>query len=141
MTMELYSTLAGAGWGGGALGRRAALAVSASAAIFFCGSEPGCTTPADMIRVAASSALISISMILLFGTKKKNPVVGFGAQGRNTEMCSSLPGMLSAISSLGACEISTIDHMPGDGNSTRPTRRKLDPLPENNVSNTCLRLR
>ena len=47
---------------------RAALAVSASAAIRFCGSEPGCTTPADMIKVAASSALISISMILLFGT-------------------------------------------------------------------------
>ncbi len=32
------------------------------------GSAPGCTTPPDMISVAASSVLISISMILLFGT-------------------------------------------------------------------------
>ena len=46
-------------------------------------------------------------------------------------MCSSWPGRLAAISTLGGCEISTIDHMPGDGNSTSPTRRKLDPLPEN----------
>ena len=38
------------------------------AGICFCGSEPGCTTPADMIRVAASSVLMSTSMILLFGT-------------------------------------------------------------------------
>ena len=43
-------------------------------------------------------------------------------------MCSSLPGRLSGTSSLGGCEISTIDHMPGDGNSTRPTRRKLEPV-------------
>ena len=35
------------------------------------------------------------------------------------------------ISTLGACEIKTIDHMPGEGNSTRPTRRRLDPEPEN----------
>ena len=32
-------------------------------------------------------------------------------------------------STLGGCEISTIDHMPGDGNSTSPTLRKLEPLP------------
>ena len=48
---------------------RAAFAMPASAAALrFCGSEPGCTTPADMIRVAASSVLMSTSMILLFGT-------------------------------------------------------------------------
>ena len=47
---------------------RAAFAMPASAAALrFCGSEPGCTTPADMIRVAASSVLMSTSMILLFG--------------------------------------------------------------------------
>jgi hypothetical protein len=62
------STFAGAGCSGDAFATRAALAIPASAAIFFCGSEPGCTTPADMIRVAASSALMSISMILLLGT-------------------------------------------------------------------------
>ena len=33
------------------------------------------------------------------------------------------------------------DHIPGAGNSTRPTRRKLDPDLENNVSKICLRLR
>jgi hypothetical protein len=63
-----HSTFAGSGCSEAALAARAALAVSASAAIFFCPSEPGCTTPQDMIRVAASSALISTSMILLFGT-------------------------------------------------------------------------
>jgi len=50
------------------LATRAALAMPARAAIFFCGSEPGCTTPQDMISVAASSVLISTSMILLLGT-------------------------------------------------------------------------
>src|SRR6202041_1547968 len=62
------STFAGAGCSVDALATRAAFAMPAWAAIFFCGSEPGCTTPADMIRVAASSALMSISMILLLGT-------------------------------------------------------------------------
>jgi hypothetical protein len=56
-------------------------------------------------------------------------------------MYSPLPGRSVEMSSLGGCEISTIDHMPGEGNSTSPTRRKLDPLPENSVSNTCFRLR
>jgi hypothetical protein len=64
----LQSTFAGAGCSVDAFATRAAVAIPASAAIFFCGSEPGCTTPADMIRVAASSALMSISMILLLGT-------------------------------------------------------------------------
>jgi putative endonuclease len=68
LAMTPYSTFAGAGCSGEVLATRAALAIPASAAIFFCGSEPGCTTPADMISVAASSALISISMILLRGT-------------------------------------------------------------------------
>jgi len=63
-----HSTFTGAGCSGEALAIRAALAMPASAATFFCGSEPGCTTPADMIRVAASSALMSTSMILLLGT-------------------------------------------------------------------------
>src|SRR3954463_1842764 len=67
------STLAGSGCSEeGPLGAEwascAAVAILASAATFFCCSEPGCTTPADMINVAASSALISISMTLLFGT-------------------------------------------------------------------------
>ena len=63
-----HSTFAGSGCGRASFANRAALAVSAYAAIRFCGSEPGCTTPQDMIRVAASSALIGTSMILLFGT-------------------------------------------------------------------------
>src|SRR6185312_4458122 len=57
-----YSTFAGSGSGvvtpTPPLAMRAELAMLASAAIFFCCSEPGCTTPADMINVAASSALI-----------------------------------------------------------------------------------
>ena len=65
---KLHSTFADTGCSDGVFATRAALAIPARAAIFFCGSEPGCTTPADMIRVAASSALISISMILLLGT-------------------------------------------------------------------------
>jgi hypothetical protein len=67
-THKSHSTFAGTGCSGDAFATRAAFAMPANAAIFFCGSEPGCTTPADMIRVAASSALISISMILLLGT-------------------------------------------------------------------------
>ena len=65
-----YSTFTGAGCSAAAeLATRAAFAMPASAAALrFCGSEPGCTTPADMIRVAASSVLMSTSMILLFGT-------------------------------------------------------------------------
>ena len=39
----------------------------------------------------------------------------------------SASGRRSATSGLGACDMNTIDHMPGDGNSTKPTRRKLDP--------------
>ena len=74
-------------------------------------------------------------------SRMKKPVVGFGAHGRNTEQYSSLPGRLSAMFSFGDCDSSTIDHMPGAGNSTRPTFRKLEPEPENNVSNTCFRLR
>jgi hypothetical protein len=66
--IKLQSTFAGTGFSVAAFATRAAFAVSASAAIFFCGSEPGCTTPQDMIRVAASSALISTSISLLFGT-------------------------------------------------------------------------
>ncbi len=34
-------------------------------------------------------------------------------------MCSSSPGRLAASSALGACEIRTIDHIPGEGNSTQ----------------------
>jgi ATP-dependent DNA helicase RecG len=68
MTMPLHSTFTGTGCSEDSCATRAAFATPASAAIFFCGSEPGCTTPADMIKVAASSALISISMILLLGT-------------------------------------------------------------------------
>lgn len=67
-TVTFYSAFAGSGCSEAALAIRAAFAIPASAAIFFCPSEPGCTTPQDMIRVAASSALISTSMILLFGT-------------------------------------------------------------------------
>ena len=63
-----HSTFAGSGCSEAEFATRAAFAIPASAAIFFCGSEPGCTTPQDMIRVAASSALISTSMILLLGT-------------------------------------------------------------------------
>ena len=41
---------------------------------------------------------------------------------------------------LGGCDRNTTDHMPGAGNSTRPTRRKLDPDFENSVSKICFRL-
>ncbi|MHC2279991.1 hypothetical protein ACVME8_006634 [Bradyrhizobium diazoefficiens] len=64
-----YSTFAGWGWSADALAMRAAFAMPASAAAFFgSGAAPGCTTPADMIRVAASSVLMSTSTILLLGT-------------------------------------------------------------------------
>ncbi len=63
-----YSTFAGIGCSLAEFATRAAFAMPARAASFFCGSEPGCTTPADMIKVAASSAVISTSMILLLGT-------------------------------------------------------------------------
>ena len=55
------STLAGSGCSEAALASRAALAIPASAAIFFCGSEPGCTTPQDDVRIAIqrSHALLS----------------------------------------------------------------------------------
>ena len=43
------------------------------------------------------------------------------------------------LSLLGACDRNTSDHMPGEGNSTSPTVRKLVPDCENSVSNTCLR--
>ena len=65
---SILVSIAGAGFSADAFATRAAFAVSASAAIFFCESDPGCTTPHDMIRVAASSALISTSISLLFGT-------------------------------------------------------------------------
>ena len=64
----LQSTFAGSGCSEAEFATRAALAIPARAAIFFCWSEPGCTTPQDMIRVAASSVLMSTSMILLLGT-------------------------------------------------------------------------
>src|SRR5438067_1517200 len=65
---EAHSAFAGCGCKEAAFAIRAAFAMPAKAAIFFCGSEPGCTTPADIIRVAASSAVISTSIILLLGT-------------------------------------------------------------------------
>jgi len=63
-----HSTFAGSGASRAAFATFAAFAVSARAAIRFCPSLPGCTTPQDMIRVAASSALMGTSMILLLGT-------------------------------------------------------------------------
>ena len=42
-----------------------------------------------------------------------------------------------ATSLPGACERNTNDHMPGAGNSTSATLRKLDPDLENNVSKIC----
>ena len=45
MTKNSYSTFAGCSEA--ALAARAALAMPARAAIFFWGSDPGCTTPAD----------------------------------------------------------------------------------------------
>src|SRR5690242_10421004 len=63
-----HSTFTGCGASEAAFATCAAWAMPASAAIFFCWSEPGCTTPADMIKVAASSADISTSMTLLLGT-------------------------------------------------------------------------
>ena len=67
--LELFRMPAGAGCSVAVeFATRAAFAMPASAALRFCGSEPGCTTPADMISVAASSVLMSTSMILLFGT-------------------------------------------------------------------------
>ena len=42
--------------------------------------------------------------------------------------------LLAAMFALGDCEISTIDHMPGDGNSTRPTRRAPGSTPPSPVT-------
>src|ERR1700692_3398989 len=63
-----HSTFAGSGCSEPEFATRAAFAMPANAAIFFCPSDPGCTTPQDMIRVAASSALMSPSIVLLLGT-------------------------------------------------------------------------
>jgi len=41
---------------------------------------------------------------------------------------------------LAAFDRNTSDHIPGEGNSTSPTRRKVEPLLENSVSKICLRL-
>src|SRR5262249_9288497 len=92
---------------------------------------------ADIISFAAASTGMSSAMMALRATKKKNPVVGFGVQGRNTETCSSWLGRRDTISLLGRWDRNTSDHMPGAGNSTRPTVRKLDPDSENRGSNTC----
>ena len=42
-------------------------------------------------------------------------------------------GSRDVISALGSWVRNTSDHIPGDGNSTSPTRRKLDPEFENSV--------
>src|SRR5215813_12262984 len=96
-------------------------------------------SPADMMSLAAASTGMSSSMTALRATKKKNPVVGLGVQGMNTETCSSRLGRRDVISSLGHCDRNTSDHMPGAGNSTRPTVRKVEPDSENKVSNTCFK--
>ena len=44
-------------------------------------------------------------------------------------MCSSSPGRLLAISTLGACEISTIDHMPGRRKFDQPNPAKARAVP------------
>jgi hypothetical protein len=44
------------------------------------------------------------------------------------------------MSALAGFDRNTSDHMPGDGNSTRPTRRKLEPPLANNVSKICFKL-
>src|SRR3982074_3383093 len=64
-TAKQQPTFAGTRCSEDSFATRAAFAIPASAAIFFCVSEPGCTTPADMIRVAASSALTSPSTLFL----------------------------------------------------------------------------
>ena len=74
-----HSTFAGCS--DGLFATLTALAMPARAATFFCGSVPGCTTPQDMIRVAASSAVISTSMTLLFGTAADGRVPTLGASG------------------------------------------------------------
>ena len=40
-------------------------------------------------------------------------------------------------SPLGGCDRNTSDHMPGAGNSTSATWRKLEPVFENSVSKIC----
>src|SRR5258708_36544268 len=63
-----YSTFTGSGCSEAAFATRAALAIPARGAIFFCGSGPGWPTPGGMIRVAGGSGPISVSVVFLFGT-------------------------------------------------------------------------
>ena len=56
------------------------------------------------------------------------------------ETC-SVAGSRAEISALGDWVKKTSDHMPGDGNSTKPTRRKLDPELENKVWKICFAVR
>ena len=44
------------------------------------------------------------------------------------------------MSAVAGFDRNTNDHMPGEGNSTRPTRRKLDPVLANKVAKICFRL-
>ena len=66
-------------------------AVSTKAASILCCSPlpPGWIMPAVMINFAAASTGMSSSIARLHGASKKNPVVGFGVQGMNTDTCSS----------------------------------------------------
>ena len=68
---------------------------------------------------------------------EEESVVGFGVHGMNTETYSSLLGSRAVMSAPGGVERNTSDHMPGTGNSTSPTVRKVEPDFENSVSNTC----
>src|SRR6476620_11275733 len=92
--------------------------------------------PAEISSVIASSTLMSSSTMSLRGRKKKKPVVGFGVHGRKTEICSA-SGNRAATLSLGGCDTNTSDHIPGAGNSTSPTVRKVEPDCENTVSKIC----
>src|ERR1051326_9327706 len=92
--------------------------------------------PAVMISLAAASTGMSSSITSRRGTKKKNPVVGLGVHGMNTETCSSCVGSRAGMSEPGGGDRNTSDHMPGAGNSTSPTVRKVEADLENSVSNT-----
>ena len=50
-------------------------------------------------------------------------------------------GRWTVMSDPGGVDKNTSHHMPGAGNSTRPTVRNVDPDFENRVSNTCFRPR
>ena len=113
-------------------------AVAASVASFFCASLSlsGCTMPAEISsghRVLDRH--VERDEIPAHHVEEKSG----GRVGRARQEGRDMVALrqLVAKSLLGGCDRNTSDHMPGAGNSTSATVRKLDPLLENSVSKIC----